>query len=49
MPSKVKVTEVMRLKGYSDLEAADLTLQMQVHRTIKKFLFALRQRPPTCC
>jgi hypothetical protein len=32
--TRVKVTEAMRVKGYSDLKAAILTLQMQVHRAI---------------
>jgi hypothetical protein len=29
--TKVKVAEVMRVRGYSDCKAANLTLQMQVH------------------
>jgi hypothetical protein len=34
--TKVKVTEAMWMRGYSDCEGADLTLQMQVHCTIQK-------------
>ena len=34
--SKVNVTEAMRVKGYSDLEAADSTVHMQVRQAIKK-------------
>jgi hypothetical protein len=33
--TKVKVTEAMRVKGYSDCKAANLMLQRQVHCTIK--------------
>jgi hypothetical protein len=34
--TKVKVTEAMQVRGYSNGEAADLTLQMQVHCAIQK-------------
>jgi hypothetical protein len=34
--TRVTVTEAMRTKGYSDYNAANLTLQMQVHHTINK-------------
>jgi hypothetical protein len=34
--SRVKVTEVMRVRGYSNRKAANLMLQMQVHCRIKK-------------
>jgi hypothetical protein len=34
--TKVKVMEAMQVKGYSDLEAANLTLQMQVRQGIQK-------------
>jgi hypothetical protein len=34
--TRVKVTEVMRVRGYSNCKAVDLKLQMQVHRAIKK-------------
>ncbi len=33
--ARVKVTEVMRVRGYSNCKAADLKLQMQVHCAIK--------------
>ncbi len=34
--TKVKVTEAMLMRGYSDRESADLMLQMQVHHMIQK-------------
>jgi hypothetical protein len=34
--TKVKVTEAMRVRGYSDHESTDLTLQMQVLCAIQK-------------
>ncbi len=34
--TKVKVTEAMWVRGYSDCKAANLTLQMQVHWAIQK-------------
>jgi hypothetical protein len=34
--TRVKVTEVMQVRGYSNWEAANLKLQMQVRCTIKK-------------
>jgi hypothetical protein len=34
--TEVKVTEAMQVKGYSFSKPTDLTLQVQVHRTINK-------------
>jgi hypothetical protein len=34
--TSVKVTEAMRVRGYSNCKAANLMLQMQVHHAIKK-------------
>ncbi len=34
--TKVKVTEAMWVRGYSNHEAADLTLQIQMHCAIQK-------------
>jgi hypothetical protein len=34
--TKVKVTEPMRVRGYSDCESANLMMQMQVRRAIQR-------------
>ncbi len=43
--TRVKVTEAMQVRGYSDCKAADLTLQMQVHHAIKKIKGKVTLRP----
>jgi hypothetical protein len=45
LATKVKVTEAMRVRGYSDCKAADLTLQMQVHCAIQKIRGEVSLRP----